>query len=239
MRFWIEATERDTRDPQELAAMLRHRIDSIDYQKDLMEQRKLRYSYKSIDGHQTYMSAEFDNVEDLDRQIKNDPLFPYAIFETKPLIPVGHLVNEIQEYLKEEIMSEDEILDLAEPERPPVRQPGEKLFFVRKVVSPFSPLLEDEVQRDIHRRTVLSQQYHWAIVELHDENPAGQPIGLLIAKAQQMEDVQKHVADCEVYPDTEAAISELHSLDEARQAAVTKLRSLRRDPDATPEFRGF
>lgn len=232
MRLFIEMIERETVDPQEKVAMLKHRLASCKYQLDLIKEGKLIYSFKSKEGNKTFMGVEVSSFEELDYLIKADPLFPYSYVNSLPVIPLKHLVEEIHNYIGEVIMSDEEVEKL---EHPPTlkKQPGESYFFAKKVVKPFSPLLSEEEQKDIARRTVLAQAYHWTELEVYDENPVGQPVGLLIAKAKTAEEVISHVSECEVYPDTEMDVIPLDELEECIKATENQLQKLRPELDSS------
>jgi hypothetical protein len=226
MRFFIEMEERKTHDPQELVAMLRHRVASCQYQLKLIEDEKIIYSFKSRDGLKSFLGIESSSFSEVDRIIKLDPLFAYSTITTTPVIPLRDLVEEIQDYIGEVIMDPEECDKLSSPPTTE-KKPNEKYFLARKIVKPFSPLLSEEEQKDVARRTVLAQAYHWSEMEVYDENPLGQPVGILIAKAQSAQEVVDHVSECEVYPDTEMEMIELCELQETIIEAEIQLNKLR------------
>jgi len=232
MRFFVRMTERQTVDAQELVAMLRHRLESIAYQKQLLEDGGLAYAFRTVDGGCAILMYEVETLEQLDRCIKRDPHFPYSANAISPVVNTEALVREAQEYLGEWIFSEEELPALNFP--PKRVQPEATYWLVYKEVKPFSPLLPEAEQNDIHRRTVLAQRGHFEPLEFADDNPVGQPVGILVAEGE-LDAAKAHVENCEVFPDTVVTYTELLSLERAWVATVCELGRLGRSvPAASP-----
>lgn len=233
MRFFVQMTERQTMDAQELAAMLRHRLDSIAYQQQLLQESVLAYAFRTVDGDRAILMYEVNTLENLDRFIKRDPHFPYSENEITPVINTAALVREAQEYLGEWIFREEELPNLNFPRKQINRTVTYWLAY--KQVRPFSPLLPEAEQNDIHRRTVLTQRAHFAPEEFADDNPVGKPVGILVAEGE-LATVKAHVANCEVFPDTVVTYTELLPLERAWETTVSHLARLGRPVPALSPF---
>lgn len=225
MRFFVRVVERSTQDPQEEAAMLGHRLDSIHYLKDLLTGPSCEYIFKSEDGRTSLLLLQPASLEELDRLIKADPLFPYATVDVVPVVPTSAMVREIQAYLGEEILTEQELAAL-EPQRVAIDPEG-MFVLLAKTQPAFSPLLSLEEQRDIYRRTVIAQRRHTSPIEVSDYNPVGKAEGLLIAKCTSVEAVWQHVRSAEIYPDTHVEMHPLRTLEQSWRDTIARLEHLR------------
>jgi hypothetical protein len=225
MRFYVETTERNTSDTPEEVAMIRYRLLSIEYLKGLMDSANLIYAFKSVDSKQTYMIIESESFESVDKLVKRDPLFPFSSQSISPVISSRIMVMEIQEYLGEEILTEQELRNL-EP-RPFTIESDGKYFMARKNKKSDSPLLSEEEQKDILRRTVTSQRSHFSPMEVADDNLAGQPVGILIAKANSIDDVIEHVSRTEIYSDCKTDVFEIRTLDQSTGNTRERFHKLR------------
>jgi muconolactone delta-isomerase len=222
VRFFVRQSERPTRDPQERAAMLAHRLESIAYQQDLLDRGVLAYAFRANGGADTVALFETGTLEELDCLIKRDPGYPYSTTEVVPVVSTLAMVREASEYLGEEILSEDELHDLDHLNAPRTLNRATTYWLAWKEVMPFSPLLSQEAQDDVHRRTVTSQRAHHSPIEFADDNPVGKSVGVLVAEGS-LEGVKAHVAGCEVYPDTVITFTELLHLADAREMAAQAL----------------
>ncbi len=233
MRFFVRMTERSTSDPQELSAMLQHRLNSIAYQQSLLDSELLAYAFRIYEGRVAIELFEVDSLETLDRLIKADPQFPYSMNDVTPLVSTQAMVKEASDYLGESILTEAELAELTFPRKS--IEPGSMYWLAYKEVKPFSPLLSQEMQNDVHRRTVVSQRSHHAALEFADDNPVGKSVGILVACGE-LHEVQAHVRNCEVYPDTEVEFTELMPLKRAWESTVGRLQELQREVPTTSPF---
>ena len=225
MRFFVTLKERTCSDAQELAAMLTHRMCSIEYQDDLVKKGLLRYAFRAKNGLKAILMFEVVALEELDALVKRDPGWAYSRAEVVPVVTTEALVREAQGYLNEKILSEDEVKALEIPLQ--VIEPHAQYWLAWKEVKPFSPLLPDEDQNDVYRRTLLAQKSHGDPVEFSDENPVGLSVGILIAKGD-LEAARRHVETCDVFPDTIVEYMEIVPLQRAWETAREELLRLRR-----------
>lgn len=233
MRFFVRMAERLTTDPQEYAAMLRHRLESIVYQQGLVGRGVLAYAFRADEGRLAIELFEVDSLENLDVLIKGDPIFSYSNNEITPVVGTVDMVREASNFLGESILCESELADLIFP-RKNIRADA-AYWLAYKEVRPFSPLLPEEVQQDIARRTVVSQRAHHSPIEFADDNPVGKAVGILVAEGT-LEEVKAHVANCEVYPDTVVTFTELIPLERSWNHAVQELRRLCRPVTESSPF---
>jgi muconolactone delta-isomerase len=196
----VNIAERECDDAQEQAAMLRFRALAIDYRWELEQEGKIEFAFYFRDKSSGLFVIDVESNEQIDFIIKRDPLFPYAHITVTPLIDTAWLINEAQDFLGEQMVTPERAKELVHPRR--AVDPTRSYVFVHKEVRPFSPLLSEEEQDEIFRRTVRSQDAHENLdLEFADFNPVGQQIGLLIGCGTE-EDVMNHVRNCEVFPDT-------------------------------------
>jgi hypothetical protein len=226
MRFFVRMTERNVNDPQELAAMLLHRLASINYQYSLMrEEGPLAYAFRNRAGTLAVLMYETDTLEKLDFFLKRDPGWQYAETDVMPVVSTEALVREAQDYLGETIIGESELGEFRYERRKPDSK--QEYWLAYKQVKPFSPLLSLDAQNDVHRRTVIAQKAHLESLEFADDNPVGKAVGILVAEAA-FDDVKQHVESCEVYPDTQVIYTELLPLERAWEVAVGETHKLGR-----------
>jgi muconolactone delta-isomerase len=226
MRFFVTMTERKPADAQERAAMCRHRISSIKYQQVLLRpDGPLAYGFRAEDGTVAILMYEVTSLEELDCLLKRDPGWAYCSTDVTPVVSTSALVQEAQDYLGEQILSKDEMEHL-NPERRLI-DPLCEYWLAYKEVMPFSPLLSQAEQDDVHRRTVYSQRAHLEAVEFADDNPVGRAVGILIAEGD-LDGVKRHIEKCEVFPDTVVCYKSLVPLPGAVDATIQELQGLRR-----------
>jgi hypothetical protein len=225
MRFFTVMTERPQPDAQERAAMLGHRLRSLNYQQGLLVSGELAYAFRTVGGESAILMYEVQSLENLDRTVKRDPGWPYAETTVTPVVSTESLVREAQEYLGEDHFTEEELPLLVFPRREIDARATYWLAY--KEVKPFSPLLSDDDQNDIHRRTIFAQKAHLEPIEFADDNPVGKAVGILVA-AGALADVRRHVEGCDVFPDTVVEYKELVPLERAWEATVAALKDLRR-----------
>ncbi len=228
MRFLVRMNERSPRDAQENSAMLLHRLESLRYQADLLASGCLAYAFRAELGSVTVMMFEVDSLTDLDRYLKRDPGWPYCATEVIPVVSTEALIREAQDYLGEFIFAEEELQHLDYVKKP-INSDCQYWLAIKEVL-PFSPLLSEDAQNDVHRRTVLAQRSHLNPVEFADDNPVGRAVGILVAEGD-LESTKKHVESCEVFPDTIVTYLELSPLPRAWTATVAEIGRLR--PDLT------
>jgi len=224
MLFHVYLTERETHDPQEEVAMLRHRIESLNYWMGLLRSKRVGLVFKTAAGSSTVLIVDSESVESLDRLIKAEPLFPYATVTVEPVISSRSMVEELQDYLGEKLLNDKELSGLEQ--KPVTIDPHATYFMIIKTLKAFSPLLSKEQQRDIHRRTALSQRLHTAAIEVADCNPVGRPVGILFAKCKSLDEIQQHVAKAPIYPDTIVEFHQLLTLEQALSASTKRLGQL-------------
>jgi hypothetical protein len=214
--------------------MLRHRLAGIEYKAALLGRRTLSYAFRSADGRMSYDMFNADSLEVLDRNVKADPAFPYIAVEVIPVVSTVAMVAEASEYLGETILTEDEVAALNFPNQ--VVEDESSYFLAYKEVRPFSPLLTQSEQNDIHRRTIVSQRSHHSGLEFADDNPVGRSVGILIGRGT-LEEIRAHVTNCAVFPDTTVEFAELMTLPYAWRHAAAELSSLGRQVPPQPEWR--
>ena len=223
MRFFVEFRERNCQDPNELAAMMRFRLQSINYQLDLLAKNSLLYAFKTEeDLSRGVMMFEADSLEDLDSLIKRDPLWAYSHVTTTPVLGTIEMSQEIERYLGETILSSEDYANLHWEMRPVQRD--REYWLAWKYVPPFSPLMSEHAQNDVYRRTVISQRAHQSPYELNDENPVGKSVGILVFEGS-MDQLLEHVTHCDVYRDSQIDFTKLVPLVVAWDATVSQLRA--------------
>jgi hypothetical protein len=232
-RFYVSMKERTCVDTQELAAMLGHRLNALEYHQKLLGDGKASFAFGlGEDCDETIVLFRVGSHDELDWLIKRDPHFPYTKTIVTPVITTEALVREAQDYLGEEIFAKDQIPQLNFPEKA-INRDGE-YWLAWKEVPPFSPLCSEETQNDVHRRTVLAQRGHFAELEFADYNPAGRPIGILVSEGP-LDAIRHHVETCEVFPDTVVTYTRLWTHKQAWARTAAKLVELRRTaPEANP-----
>jgi hypothetical protein len=235
MRLFVTIKERTTADPQERAAMLRHRLQSILYQQRLLLEGHVEYTFRSVLGDTTVLMIDTVSLEAADRLIKADPIWPYAVTTVTPVVSTQAMASEIQDYLGEEVLTPSELAQIEFPRRQ-IDDDGQ-YWLAWKEVAAFNPLLSKADQDDVHRRTLTAQRAHLSQLEFADDNPVGKPVGILIARGSE-DDVRAHVADCDVFPDTGVDLLQLCSMRKAWDAAVAELRQMRRSVDEVWPFVG-
>jgi len=213
--------ERDCVDPNERAAMMQIRLKSIAYQSGLISKGEILYAFKIGDLSRTVAMYESGSLEDLDRALKNDPLWPYAWVDTMPVLGTEQMTREIESYLGERILTDADYSALHWDIRP-IRKEGE-YWLAWKIVPPFSPLMSEQAQNDVYRRTAISQRAHQSPKELNDENPVGKSVGILLFEGTFAE-LKHHVTHCDVYRDSDIEFTPLEPLARAWEATVTALR---------------
>ncbi|MDX2085354.1 MAG: hypothetical protein SFZ03_08205 [Candidatus Melainabacteria bacterium] len=227
MRFFVKLVERECHDTQERVALLRHRLKAIRYQYQLMEQQKIHYAFYPINKAEAYLLYMIDSLEDLDLLLKRDPYFPHTRADVIPVVNTEALVREAQDYLGVEHFSQADIdqgvLDYGVQ---PVDQEADYLLAIKEV-PPFSPLLSEEEQNDVHYRTILAQEGHFSQIEFSDENPVGMQVGITVVKGP-LDETKALVESCPVFPDTMVEYTHLMTLKQAWKYTVEELAKLRR-----------
>ncbi len=233
MRLFTKMVERLNLDAQERRHMIRHRLDSIEYKTKLLQEGIAAYAFHSVDLATSFTMFDVGELELADLKIKRDPLFGHCHNTIVPCVSTEALVREAQDYLGEEIFSSDSLEGLNFPKKP-IREDKE-YWLAWKIVPPFSPLLTLEEQNDVHRRTVLAQEGHFDDMEFADDNPVGMPVGILISEAS-LESTQKHIEDCDVFPDTVVEYTRLLTLAQSWELSMKELEELRTPMERTSPF---
>ncbi len=227
MRFLVTGEERKWHDPQEEIAMLRHRMRSLEYWSLWREMSGVNYYFRSQDGRQIFMLYEGDSAQELDRILKADPLLPYLQYSVNPVISTRDLIEEAQGYLGEKYFSE---IELKRMEARAVEVDDTASYIlVHKWQPPFSPLLGEDIQLDILRRTITSQRAHETEIEISDVNPVGSSIGVHVSKVSHISEARAPVEKTEIFPDTKVKYIKLSTIPQARAAAKLHLVALGRD----------
>jgi hypothetical protein len=233
MRFFTRMVERETHDAQEKAAMLYHRLDSIRYQLPLYQSGALAYAFRVVSGNAAVLMYDVATLQLLDLHLKRDPGWPYAHTEVVPVVSTEDLVREAQDYLGEHLFTDEELPSLCFERR---RIDSKAMYWLAyKEVRPFSPLLTEESQNDVHRRTILAQRAHFESLEFADDNPVGKAVGILVAESE-LEAVKAHVESCDVFPDTTVQYTELLPLERAWDMTVAELSRMRRSVPSDHPF---
>jgi hypothetical protein len=228
MKFYIRSEERPFRDVQEEAAMLQHRLNSIAYWESKLDLDDIEYVFKSEDCATSFLLVQNLNAKSLDWLIKRDPLFPFSQSTSTPVISTRDLIEEIEDYIGEEFFSEDE---LARFEPKPLKiEPEATYFMVYKHQPAFSPLLSEEVQTEIYRRTAHGQKGHESSIEISDVNPVGSTIGIHIAKTEQLDDARRPVINTMIFPDTNVEFSRVLTLFQSKRKTILRMQELGRVP---------
>lgn len=225
MRFFVKLEERDTRDQQERAAMLKHRLASIKYQQDLVTTGKLHYAFKTESLTTSYLLYTVDSLIELDKLIKRDPLWVYSTTTVTPVTSTKDMVAEAADFLGEPILTDVELMRL-DTQIHPIDQ-DEVHTLAAKSLSALNPLTDQETQNEIWRRTLESQRLHANPIEYCDDNPVGQPYGILIGKASP-DELRAHVSAAPIHPDTNVEYIPLKTLKQAWEASDQQISSLNR-----------
>lgn len=216
MQFFIRGYEREPQDPPEEAAMTRYRLESNQRLIELLGfDRPLTYAFRTEDNHRSYMLFDVDSLEELDQLIKADSLFPYSTFEIVPVISGRHMAEEIQAYLSEVILSDDELRSLEA--RPVQIDPIGVYYIADKQMPSFSSLLPEPEQREIHRRTLVSQRLHDSPLEISDVNPVGRMEGILVLRASSNDEVATHLQRAPIYSDTNVRVERVLTLEQSSE----------------------
>lgn len=233
MKFYVVFRERACVDPNESAAMMRHRLRSLDYQQQLLDQGHLVYAFRSSeDPSRGVMMFQVERMDQLDVFLKNDPLWPYCVVDTTPVLGTEHMTREIESYLGERILSEADYAALSWEPRP--IQPDGEYWLAWKIVPPFSPLMSEEAQNDVYRRTAVSQRAHQSPYEFNDENPVGKSVGILVFEGP-YDEMLEHVTHCDVYRDSEIEFTSLDTLPRAKRKTIETLRRRGWDVAGVPD----
>ena len=215
MFFYIKLTERACEDPQEARAFAAIREKSLLWLREMMQfpGTGFRYAFRNKLNNTAHYFVEVKNNHALHELIDPDPIISYCYIDIEPLLTAQEMVDSLQLYLKEQMITEEDHFELTFP----VRQLSNDLtyFLARKVVMPFSPLLTVEEQNKIHYNTLLAQTAHLDEREIIDYNPACKPVGLLVMQAENEQEVLEHVKNCEVFVDTRVHIEELLTVENA------------------------
>ena len=221
MLYYIHLTERQCGDPQEVRAMAAIRNQSIYWLQDQYQQGKFEYVFRDSSNTNTYIFLNAQSHTGLNELLDQDPLISYCHIEIEPLLTTFEMVDTLRRYLgaSENYFTSQELEELKFHHK--AIDPDSTYFMARKVVKPFSPLLDKETQDRIHLNTLRSQKAHTDEREIADYNPVGKPVGILIMQAKTQEEVEEHVRDCEVFIDTTVEYIQLLTLNQAIDANQT------------------
>ena len=212
--------------------MLGIRIASLNYQIPLMNSGTLEYSFRSVDGSQSYMLLLANDAVSLDALLKQDPLWPFAHYEVVPCITTGTLINDLQAYLGQTLYTPAQIAAL--DFHPFTIDPNAQYFLAAKrptgvppttafaTAGVFSPLTSLSEQQRVDLKTLQSQSMHSSSLEVCDVNPVGVPMGILLVKADTLAQVTTLVSSTAIYPYTEVQIIQLQTLQQALSTAQAR-----------------
>jgi muconolactone delta-isomerase len=215
MFYYVHLTERPCGDPQEERAMAGIRAQSITWLQLQYQQGKFEYVFKDSRNTNTYIFLNAQSHSELNELLDQDPLISYCYVEIEPLLTTFEMVDTLTRYLgtEEDYFTAQELEELKFHRE--AIDPDSTYFMARKVVKPFSPLLDKETQDRIHLNTLRSQKAHTDAREVADYNPVGKPVGILIMQAKTQEEVEEHVRACEVFVDTTVEYVRLLTLNKA------------------------
>jgi hypothetical protein len=222
MLFYVRLIERECRDPQECRAMARIRQRSIAWLLHMERDSRFLYAFRDVDNLVTHLFLDAATSIELHLLIDPDPLMSHCTVEIEPLLTGTEMAGALEGYLGAKILRPDDWKGLEFVRRP--IDPDDSYYLARKVVEPFSPLLDVEDQNRIHRNTLISQRAHIDTREVADFNPVGKPVGILIMTATSEDEVRAHVCECEVYVDSAVSIQRLFTLQQADSANERILR---------------
>lgn len=233
--FFIEVLERPTMDTPETIAMLKYRLKSIEHLQNMLDSGRIQFAFKNEENNMTYFQLEAGDPAELDRLVKEDPIWPFSIFTITPVIKTIDLINELQDHLQEYIFNEKSLSSFSERDKQnhKIDEDGEYVY-VKKGDRPtghgiysatFSPLLPQAQQNEINRRTLYSQRLHNDPLEFNDVNPVGMPIGWNIYNAKE-EYVKESISKAPISPYTLKGYVKLNTLKQARIKSSEHLQSL-------------
>lgn len=213
--FYVTVIERACRDPQEARAMSRLRRASLNWIKQSLSQGEITYAFRDEQRRTSHFFIRSQRHSNLYRLLDADPLISYSDVRVEPVIESSDLVDILSDQLGDDDLrfpgwKMDEIRF-----RPKQLDPHGCYWLAIKTVAPFSPLLSEAEQRQIHANTLVSQRAHSDPREILDVNPVGRPIGILVMEANCRQSVLDHVSGCEVFIDTNVEICALMTVEQA------------------------
>jgi muconolactone delta-isomerase len=223
-RFLVFGRERESHDAQERIATLQHRLKSLSYWNARLNDGRMLYYFRDEVGSKVYALFEVENFQSLDWLLKRDPAFPYLEYECQPVVSTRDLIHEIQDFIGESYFNDEELKKF-EPHHVEVDQEASYVL-VDKRQAPFSPLLSEEIQLAILRKTVSSQSAHDSEIEICDVNPVGSKIGVHVSRVTSVEAAQRPVEATAIFPDTEVTYVPLRTISQARTLCMANLASL-------------
>jgi muconolactone delta-isomerase len=229
MRFFVRMTEGRSSTTVELAAMLEHRLKSIDYQRALLDRGKLGYAFRNVDGDVSYLMYKADSLEELDALIKADPSWPFCETEVVPVTTTAAMIREIEASMGPNVLSAkftNEEMKHLDSDEEPIDEEG-VYSLAEKALPSMSALTSPSVLDEIWQRTVTSQSLHINSIEFADHNPVGRPWGLLIGKVEP-DALKQHVSTAPIFPDTTVTYTRLHTLKQAWEASAKQTVALHR-----------
>ncbi len=226
MEVFVKMLENITTSVMEEAAMLQHRLRSLDYQKSLLKSGKLRYAFRDESCTTCYSMYIGETLEEIDAMIKKDPQWPFCKLEVTPVTSSRAMAEEIQSFLNVNILSE---LVMEKLDSPPVTDIDDDGVYTvaEKASSEMSALVSDSALQEMWIRTLQSQELHLNPIELVDHNPVGRSEGILIGRCDK-DTLEAHVKNAAIYPDTTGKFTPLLTLKRAWQSTSVKLVNLRR-----------
>lgn len=216
--FFVTLVERESLDPQEARAMVGIRAKSLSWLAAGVDSGRLRYAFRDELNTTSYLVVEASSHTQLHRLLDPDPLISHCMVSVEPVLRTVDMVRELVDYLD----TEQDRSQLTGEDWEELEGHGTKaidddaLYYLAvKKVRPFSPLLPLKQQDEIHRNTLIAQSAHLDERELLDLNPVGKPIGILVMQAASRDEVEAHVASCEVYVDTIVSYTRLLTIKQA------------------------
>lgn len=226
MEVFVKMVENVTTSVMEEAAMLQHRLRSLDYKRSLLKEGKLRYAFRDETCSVCYSMYVGDTFEQIDAMIKKDPQWPFCKLDVTPVTSSRAMAEEIQSFLNVNILSEQVMAKLDTPPITDIDDDG-VYTVAEKASRELSPLVSEGALSEMWIRTLRSQELHLNSIELVDHNPVGRSEGILIGRCDKAT-LEAHVKNAEIYPDTTVKFTALFTLKKAWQSTSTKLANLKR-----------
>ncbi|MBK3734256.1 hypothetical protein GAY29_14285 [Azospirillum brasilense] len=237
MRFFVTVTENVTSSPTERAAMIQHRMKSLDYQQGLLNAGSLGYAFRSVDCQTGYLLYKADTLEQVDEIIKADPQWVFCSVEVMPVTTTTAMVKEMYRSFGPQLLGaplSDSDLQKFEADEEAI-DPDGNYSMAAKALAAVSPLASQDVQNDLWVRTLQSQKMHFNPIEFCDHNPVGKPWGILVGKCD-VPAIQTHVASTPIYPDTVVTYTELLTLKKAWRKSASELAVFQRAAPVAVHF---
>ncbi|MDO6967113.1 hypothetical protein [Rhizobium alvei] len=231
MRFLVTMSENRTASSMERVACLQHRLKSLDYQKQLLVDKRLGYAFRSEDASTSYlMFKDIRALEDLDELVKGDPSWAYCSTEVMPVTTTASMMREMYKSLGPKVLGEEfeaKTMAALEGDEEPIDEDG-TYSLAAKRAKDISAITSPDLLNEMWSRVIESQRLHLnSTIEFADHNPVGKPWGILIGKTN-VSELQQHVESAPIFPDTDVTFENLLTLKQARNLTAMELERSRR-----------